>query len=88
MATVATEKTVCSKTDQVPLCHYIKHFVEFFLQQIWPSLLNHDSTTSLILALWINYCGWPMEFGSYTHGLQVVSQQFHPLLNLSSLSFC
>jgi hypothetical protein len=73
----------------------MKHFVEFFLQHVHPCLLINKepptapaATDSMpVLLMWINNHGHPMEYSSYMQGLQAVSQQFHPLLRLLSLSF-
>ena len=84
MATVETEKTARAKTDQVPMCHYMKHLLEFYEQRVRPVLIGPGVVAPL--SFWISSRGQPLEYYSYTKGLQAISQEFHPLLRLSSLS--
>lgn len=87
-AMVPTEKSACFKMDKVPLSSYIKHFVEFFIQHVWPVLNKHVGTVKKpLLSLWVNTCGQPLQFSSYTQGVKQVSCEFHPLLLLTSLSY-
>jgi hypothetical protein len=87
-ATVPMEKSIHFKTNKVPLSSYIKHFVEFFIQHVWPVLDQHTHASKKpLLCLWINTHGTPLQFSSYTQGIKHVSQEFHLLLLLMSLSY-
>jgi hypothetical protein len=85
IATVTTEKTARARTDKVPMCSHLRHFIEFFVRRVRPTLLRPHRSEPL--TLWINYYGGPMEYSSYTRGLQAVSREFHPLLRLSLLNY-
>lgn len=90
MAIVEAEKVARSKTNRVPLCIYLKPFIEFFISYVRPALLIATpdvKQNDTILGLWISYFGHAMEYDNYSKSIITVSQEFHPTLRLTSLSF-
>jgi hypothetical protein len=56
------------------------------LQAMW-ACKKLAASMSPPLTLWVNYHSHPLEYLLYTRGLQYISQLFHPLLNLMSISY-